>query len=724
MRASRSTILAALAIALAASSAEAQDTPYCNMGQEYDAGLCYAYCNSGYDGVGPVCWEECGPEFIDDGAFCRIDAIINAKDSYGRGVGVVPTLCPAGHEMDGALCYPDCRANYNGVGPVCWEICAAGYTDDGATCRRDVHIFAKNSSGCPPLNLCCASCPAGYVDDGCFCRRPAHIYGKDSYGRGAGDPPSVCLMGAELDAGLCYPYCREGYSGVGPVCWEDCPPDFIDDGAFCRQDAIILAKDSYGRGVGVVPQCDAQSFTRGTGTSSTTLPFSMIIASDTQLPWGTDPSCTASAQDCEIEFGTRTNRWFTQSMNSITTLGTWPAHVMNSGGNVVQTPEGVIINGDLTAFWHPWQVALYRKFYDPQFAEADPDVLQLPLFPGLGNHDYANNANDCWGEDPVDWLRYGADSCAVQATRYMRGGIGCGTISNFDASKLRAGDMDTLAYSWDVGGWHFVQLHNYPVYEFGAGDILPSLNWLEADLRRATADGLKIVLNMHDHGQHWSMSDAGFQQAIAGTYTVAVFAGHLHSLSGRVATVPSTQIPIFLSGAAERSTFLLVEFGADYFTVGVVDTTNGVPSWRTPGSPASMDTYPVGAPPITNPMDAGTDAGTTSPPAMDSGIALDVGAPPYDSGVHRLDTGVRGPYDSTVYRYDGGAHRVDTGVRRLDTGTSPAPQPRVRHPDDAEAPVDDDGCGCTATQRRGGSHGWLVLMVIAVALRKRNLGCS
>ena len=47
-------------------------------------------------------------------------------------------------------------------------------------------------------------------------------------------------------SGLCYPPCREGYHGVGPVCWgTSCPPGFHDDGmGFCYK------PKPYGRGVG------------------------------------------------------------------------------------------------------------------------------------------------------------------------------------------------------------------------------------------------------------------------------------------------------------------------------------------------------------------------------------------------------------------------------------------------------------------------------------------
>jgi hypothetical protein len=77
---------------------------------------------------------------------------------------------------------------------------------------------------------------------------------KSSYGRGVGTIPTSC-GDEQYDAGLCYPYCKEGYYGVGPVCWQYCPEGWIDEGALCRKDGSIetIAKDSYGRGVGTIP---------------------------------------------------------------------------------------------------------------------------------------------------------------------------------------------------------------------------------------------------------------------------------------------------------------------------------------------------------------------------------------------------------------------------------------------------------------------------------------
>jgi len=41
----------------------------------------------------------------------------------------------------------------------------------------------------------------------------------------------------ENNAGLCYPLCQTGYTGVGPVCWVNCPSGWTDEGLFCGKSA-------------------------------------------------------------------------------------------------------------------------------------------------------------------------------------------------------------------------------------------------------------------------------------------------------------------------------------------------------------------------------------------------------------------------------------------------------------------------------------------------------
>jgi hypothetical protein len=195
----------------------------CPQGSELNGALCYPRCQAGYYGVGPVCWQSCPSGMTDDGAFCRKDAHVVGKPSYGRGAGTVPSSCAPGDQKDGALCYPACRGGYYSVGPVCWQSCPAGFADHGATCFR--HIF--------------------------------DWFWKASYGRGAGYAPNRCASNQQNDAGLCYNNCAGGYRGAGPVCWGGCPAGFIDDGATCRKDVVIIAKATYGRGAGSSMVCSS-----------------------------------------------------------------------------------------------------------------------------------------------------------------------------------------------------------------------------------------------------------------------------------------------------------------------------------------------------------------------------------------------------------------------------------------------------------------------------------
>ena len=94
-----------------------------------------------------------------------------------------------------------------------------------ARCRRDHGCCEKHglivypccASGYFNVGCCICSpnCPNGFTDFGVSCVKP-------SYGRGVGKLLS-CRGDQDFDAGLCYPKCRNSYTGVGPVCWGRCP---------------------------------------------------------------------------------------------------------------------------------------------------------------------------------------------------------------------------------------------------------------------------------------------------------------------------------------------------------------------------------------------------------------------------------------------------------------------------------------------------------------------
>jgi hypothetical protein len=92
------------------------------------------------------------------------------------------------------------------AGPVCKIPCPAGLTDSGVTC----YTFGQ-------VTWNCGACPAGtWKSSICTCST-AQSWGN-TYG--ARDRQDLsCGAGMQFDAGLCYPQCRAGFIGIGPVCW-------------------------------------------------------------------------------------------------------------------------------------------------------------------------------------------------------------------------------------------------------------------------------------------------------------------------------------------------------------------------------------------------------------------------------------------------------------------------------------------------------------------------
>lgn len=221
-----------------------------------DAGLCYKWCaGDGESAFGTECLSACPAPHVDPGNARNCGPI--TKPSYGRGVGT-PLTCPPEKDSDGALCYDQCRAGYDGVGPACWKQCPAGFADDGAICRKNVQIQTKASygrGGGTPLvcregtemwgGICYQACREGFNGVGPVCWNF-----PQSYGRGAGEPISACRPGEEKNGALCYPKCSSGFEGKGPMCWASCPDGFVDDGLTCRKPEQLLAKDSYVRDAG------------------------------------------------------------------------------------------------------------------------------------------------------------------------------------------------------------------------------------------------------------------------------------------------------------------------------------------------------------------------------------------------------------------------------------------------------------------------------------------
>lgn len=206
----------------------------CDDGREQSVALCYNKCKPGYTGFMATCLTTCPPGFVDLGLVCT-DINSFAKESYGRGAGE-PMGCKPGQWQNGLLCYENCQNGFYGVGPVCWQHCPPGTdTDWGLFCVRYPKIV-----GWGPCwwFICLPKMDWGFM------------HWKSSYGRGWGVPLNHCRPGTYQSGLLCYPNCKDGFSGAGPVCWQVCPHTHKDDGAFCRRDNGFF-KDVYFRDAGV-----------------------------------------------------------------------------------------------------------------------------------------------------------------------------------------------------------------------------------------------------------------------------------------------------------------------------------------------------------------------------------------------------------------------------------------------------------------------------------------
>ena len=100
-------------------------------GCEQSGALHYPKCKTGTSPFGCcLCKPSCPQGWEDIGVSCK-------KPNYAR--EVLPlTECPAGTERNGALCYPTCKTDYAGNGPVCWQKCPSQMSSDcGAACSTN-----------------------------------------------------------------------------------------------------------------------------------------------------------------------------------------------------------------------------------------------------------------------------------------------------------------------------------------------------------------------------------------------------------------------------------------------------------------------------------------------------------------------------------------------------------------------------------------------------------
>lgn len=257
--------------------------------------------------------------------------------------------------------------------------------------------------------------------------------------------------------------------------------------------------------------------------------------------------------------------------------------------------KGLIVNGDLTRFGaKDDNLGRFEKMYVEQ--------TRFPVWPGLGNHDYQNNIDDCGGGNMAPTR----NNCAAGMLQFLaewlqdsgRNGQVSYDITRYSKNPGQAQGQrnisGSLAYSWEVGDFHFVQLNNYPTYKthftrgYDSGisswdlDITSPADWLDQDLSRAVIKKKVIVLNWHmfDPYANQDLSNREYGKLIAmldkyAGNIKAIFIAHEHSRIGIAAEekdrlylkfpqssnhIDDISVPVIYSGSPIWGRFIKADF--------------------------------------------------------------------------------------------------------------------------------------------------------------------
>jgi cytolysin (calcineurin-like family phosphatase) len=283
--------------------------------------------------------------------------------------------------------------------------------------------------------------------------------------------------------------------------------------------------------------------------------FSMVVMGDPQLWW----SC--HYEGCQERCDNQETGCYDGNISNLQQIVSIRKTVIDQVK--IKNFEGIVINGDLTAFGHKEQLNQFEAYYYGS---------GLRIFPGFGNHDYQNNVDDCFDND-----------CAFRMINWLEQKVGQlkdeGAVWAFDLERKGRDHYGILAYAWSTSDYVFVQLNNHSGYEVEFKDnvhweeayIYNSYTFLEMCLRHAMLQNKKVVINQHIE----TFSDR-FKKILSNyNNVVAVFVGHKHERVGfwsRILLENNTKIPVFYSGSPGYARYLLVDFGSKDIIVNTVNS--------------------------------------------------------------------------------------------------------------------------------------------------------
>ena len=224
---------------------------------------------------------------------------------------------------------------------------------------------------------------------------------------------------------------------------------------------------------------------------------------------------------------------------------------------------GMIINGDVTEFGHPEERDVMKDLFD---------TLDKPIWFGLGNHDYLNNANDCWMNrcttGALDWL---VDDVLTEYDNILSTDYVVKDVNEFPTIVREY--IGSFAYRFELAGIHFIQLNHSDEYnyqmkrEFNAElgkttnvHIQPSKGWARKQLEDAHAKGKPIVLLSHDNRLSHYLTANSIRNGVSAHYF-----GHWHGDPRIISTSTCNGFggDKFISGTGFEGSGMIVEIDTD-----------------------------------------------------------------------------------------------------------------------------------------------------------------
>lgn len=267
--------------------------------------------------------------------------------------------------------------------------------------------------------------------------------------------------------------------------------------------------------------------------------------------------------DCQKKHGEYSNRVQQTSMKALKKL---------MSTTIERTPLGIIINGDLTEYGHDDELARFNQQWS--------NWTEFKIYPGLGNHDYSNNVDNCVFQ-----------RCANRMLKFFQSYVKDTLKINIDIrgktrNLVQQIFTGSLAYSWDECPttpssnecFHFVQLNNYPTYAknidspFTEWKILPSLNFLKHDLQANV--GKSTIINFHDIDSGYDKSTfMNVLRSINNSTTIlGIFFAHYHDRHGvrNYWCINGKTVPLLYTGSVPANNYLLVHFSSELKAIKTV----------------------------------------------------------------------------------------------------------------------------------------------------------